>query len=301
MRRGNLFVDRWTEGARPEGNLDAVATTSSRDAALLVVADGASDTLFAEQWANALVTAATQIEPGAVDLPSLDRAVAATAMDFRARVGEGPSGTFQQRKWRQLGSQATLLVVQVRAAGERRATVETFAVGDSVMILVGKRGVEAFPIADPTAFGRRPQLVASSTSGTVPFATWSGMIEHGDVVLAVSDGVAAPLLRRLGVEGTAAAWRFIAALLDAAPGGARRAVVEFAGSVGADGARTLGDDATVAICAFLPAPTRDGLGAARRLVRTRLREQPAWMSLLKHMAAIVRRLLRRLARRRGPR
>lgn len=165
------------------------------------VADGATESVFAQQWARALVhgiTNACATTAGAfIDtIPGLRR-------EWHASVAEAPG----QQPWYLTakmadGAYATALGLSLHSDGTWRAV----SVGDCCLFHVRERTVrQSWPYEAPDAFTNRPTLLSSRSDRSVPQPeTKTGTWAANDAFLLATDAVASWLLKR-----TPGAWEGI--------------------------------------------------------------------------------------------
>jgi len=162
------------------------------------VADGASESSFANRWAKLLVDAFVHADKEAESEWSwLDR----PQQRWSAEV-DGQQLAWYADEKRQLGAHATLLGVTLRPAergpGGRWKAV---AVGDSCLFQVrGDALVHAFPLSSSESFGNQPALLCSRPGGGKavlprPKVEW-GEWRPGDQFFLVTDAIAQWFLRR---------------------------------------------------------------------------------------------------------
>lgn len=162
------------------------------------VADGASESSFANRWAKLLVEAFVHAEGEAEgEWAWLDR----PQQRWSAEV-DGQQLAWYADEKRQLGAHATLLGLTFRQAergpgGRWRA----LAVGDSCLFQVRGDGLlHAFPLSSSESFGNQPALLCSRPGGAraiLPRAKveW-GEWKPGDQFFLLTDAVAQWFLRR---------------------------------------------------------------------------------------------------------
>lgn len=211
------------------------------------VADGASSSFRAGDWAQALCTTFLARRP-------LDGSASTSWIaDATAAFGSSsdPGAATQQDWWSsdaaQRGAHAAftgLAVLQTEQGLVWRAT----SVGDCVLVHLrpehgGPPIVTAFPIAHSAAFPQNPALLSSAVASPPPVASIDGVAAIGDVWLLMTDELARWTLRRH--ESGDPAWAVLA-------GGSAadvRALIESARSE--DGVAD--DDMTVVRCEAVPA------------------------------------------------
>ena len=190
-----------------------------RGAARLAVADGASESAFAREWANALVDAFASEPPQLRGLTG-DALKAWLAPAQELWHGEVP---WDRIPWHgeakaRAGAFATLVGLTLSAApgGYGGLVWQAVAVGDSCLFIV--RGGElavAFPLRDASEFDNEPALLCSNPDNDgahdAPRSD-GGRCEPGDVLILASDALAAWFLAR-DADGERP-WDTIAALDD---------------------------------------------------------------------------------------
>jgi protein phosphatase 2C-like protein len=147
------------------------------------VADGASESSFAGQWARLLVEGFVCPSPGWLG---------AARQTWAARV-DGQSLPWYAEAKRDDGAFATFLGL-VLGAGRWHA----LAVGDTCLFQVrGNRLVTAFPLGREADFDNRPRLIGSRTSTDAEVhAERKGDWQAGDRFLLMTDALAQWFLRR---------------------------------------------------------------------------------------------------------
>ncbi len=184
---------------------DAFAYDGARG--VFAVADGATESSFADVWARALVTTFVESPP---DFGRNDRDVmrdVLTAARDRWYGGIDWEGLpWYQRNKAFMGSYATLLGLQVEAEGERRR-FRCFTVGDSCMFLVSGQRMESFPFADSRDLGNTPRLMWSGLGGKagrgreveIPgIEVKYGWLKQGDSIMLATDALSKWILQNKG-------------------------------------------------------------------------------------------------------
>ena len=191
------------DGNQPEEYEDAFRPrdTIDRESSRFrcAVADGATETSFAELWAEMLVTAWTENRLGprrlAANLPGLQRA-------WLDRAASRPLPWYAEEKLRS-GAYASFLGLSITDQSSSRRDGRRWhatAIGDSCLFLVQDGALRlAFPLTDADQFGNRPLLISSNPAqndglfGQVLHA--AGRWEQGDVFYLASDALASWFLR----------------------------------------------------------------------------------------------------------
>lgn len=200
-----LFTRAWSEpkpGNAPEENEDAFAVRvlgEWGDRMLLALADGASATVHARAWAQALVTSA---EPEWLSLGDDELSTRLDGIRDKFDMSHrAPKPWYVERKAR-YGSQATLLVVLLGPAGDDASTqVQAVAVGDcNLMVLRNDGRTTSFPVESSSQFTSVPELVSSRPQASLRYGRWATRIGPGDLVLACTDAVAQWMLACLEAD-----------------------------------------------------------------------------------------------------
>ena len=190
-----LFTQAWSEskpGNAPDENEDAFAVRvlgEWGDRTLLAVADGASATVHARAWAQALVASA---EPEWLSLGDDELSARLDGVRESFDMSQGaPKPWYVERKRARDGSQATLLVVLLGPTGDDGGTqVQAVAVGDCNLTVLRKDGrIASFPLESSSQFTSVPELVSSRPQAHLRYGRWATRIRPGDLVLACTDAV----------------------------------------------------------------------------------------------------------------
>lgn len=173
---------------------DAAAVRDEEWPVRAAVADGATESIFAQVWAETLVEGLcrTSVTP---------EALAAALPDWQAAWMSALDDQTDEVPWytaakAREGAFATLLGLELCSDEHWRAT----GVGDSVLFqLRGAMLQLAWPYTDPEDFSNRPVLLSSRSpeEGPVPgdCRTATGRWQPGDTFLLATDAIAAWLLR----------------------------------------------------------------------------------------------------------
>ena len=154
------------------------------------VADGASSSVFARQWARLLVD--EFVSAPFVDGEAAER-IALLGAQWREQVASESLPWYAQEKLTQ-GAHAALLLVGWDLAAR---TWSARAIGDACLFIVRGQGLHnAFPVTRSDAFDNRPTLISTETASEngfplPPFHTAEGTCEEGDRFLLMTDALAA--------------------------------------------------------------------------------------------------------------
>ena len=181
---------------------DAVVCNSA--AGRFAVADGASESIYAGEWARFLCEAFIA-DPAAPD--GMGPWVGVAQKRWRAHVHGQPAPWHVAEKLED-GAFATFLGLAVEPGRFR-----VVATGDTCLFLIrGDTLQRAFPIEAAGQFGTRPDLIGSRQRGRVRGVGHKGPIEAGDRLWLMTDALAEWFL--IEHEAARAPWRELAALTD---------------------------------------------------------------------------------------
>jgi hypothetical protein len=170
------------------------------------IADGASESIFAGEWAHELCQAFVA-DRAAVG--KMEPWLAFARNRWQDRVGMQTELWHVAEKLRD-GSFATFLGLTIDSGGRWRA----IAVGDSCMFHVhGGSLACAFPVDSSSAFGTRPELIGSHRNGRIRVAGARGRLMAGDTIALMSDALAEWFLKQH--EDGRSPWRELAGLPEA--------------------------------------------------------------------------------------
>ena len=177
---------------------------SGRRTARAAVSDGASESAFAQEWANVLTEAFASRPPDIYGLTegSLCDWLASAQEEWRVGIPWDRIPWHGEAKAR-AGAFATLLGVTFNAApsGSPRLYWQALAVGDSCLFVIrGDRLWLSFPLEDAAQFDNNPALVCSNPDNTGDL--WEnvrrseGECLAGDLIILASDALACRFLER---------------------------------------------------------------------------------------------------------
>ncbi len=181
------------DGGEVDDYEDATAVRVADWPVRAAVADGATESAFAGQWARALVNGLVAADD--MSEPAFASAVAEGQREWKSAVQEGTPETpwYVTAKVAE-GAHATALGLSLHPEGTWRAV----SVGDCCLFHVREGRVQmAWPMDDPETFTNRPSLLPSREAASVPAPhTASGTWQAGDTFALATDAVAAWLLAR---------------------------------------------------------------------------------------------------------
>lgn len=172
-------------GAEEGENEDAAGVWTSSWPVRAAVADGATESIFAKQWADTIVEGLKTVDL----IPSvLTETLPEWRAEWKAAVEQSKPLPWYATAKADEGTFATLLGLEVRSDGKWDA----LAVGDCTLLHVHQGRLEtAWPQATSDAFSNRPSLLSTLPDRNVPSpdattGTWS----VGDAFLLATDAVA---------------------------------------------------------------------------------------------------------------
>lgn len=168
---------------------DSVAFSESKRC--FAVADGASASFMAREWAATLTSAFIDDPVDARDEHALEDWLAVVRESFH--LDGDVDAPYYVRAAAQRGSHSTILCVRF-VADQGAVRWKAWAVGDTVLLHVrGGRLVTAFPIDNPDEFGYSPDLVSSAGNRAIPdgLVRAYGSAEPGDILMGATDALAA--------------------------------------------------------------------------------------------------------------
>ncbi|WP_127534553.1 protein phosphatase 2C domain-containing protein [Paenibacillus kobensis] len=162
------------------------------------IADGASESSYADLWANLLVSGYCYGRFGGIQI---HRAISPLSKAWQKKTNGKSLPWYAQEKLSS-GAFSTLAGITFRfAADDESAAFDAMAVGDSCIFHVrGDTMVASFPLSTADDFRRRPVLISSNAANNVQLKEfvrlWSGTAEAGDVFWLMTDALACWLLTR---------------------------------------------------------------------------------------------------------
>lgn len=184
-------------------------------AARMAVSDGASESAFAKEWANALTAGFVRrpLDVGALDEMSLREWLAPARKEWHEQVPWERIPWHGEAKAR-AGAFATLLGVTVAGASDGLRW-DAVAVGDSCLFVVNKEGLrKSFPLDEASQFDNNPSLICSNPANAA--GLWQrveradGQCATGDFLFLASDALAKWFLSEASTGGKP--WQSLLAL-----------------------------------------------------------------------------------------
>lgn len=177
----------------------AEPVSERRPSISIAVADGATETSFANTWADLLVRSVCR---GGFDQNNLEQQIAKISKHWARLVGKKPLPWFAEEKVR-AGAFSSITVVSLsdtRAPAGDDGTWEALAIGDSCLFQVrGEDLITSFPFGKSDQFNNRPVLLSSVPANNA--AAWksasrmAGTWQDGDTFYLMTDALACWLMR----------------------------------------------------------------------------------------------------------
>ncbi|SDW06297.1 hypothetical protein [Paenibacillus sp. CF384] len=167
-------------------------TTVSRFA----IADGASESSFADLWANLLTSGYCY---GRIDGLHIHKSVSPLSKAWLKKTSGKSLPWYAQEKLGS-GAFATLAGITFRYAKDAETVAfDAIAIGDSCIFHVrGDTLIASFPLSNADDFSRRPVLISSNAANNDRLKSsvheWSGTAEAGDAFWLMTDALACWLL-----------------------------------------------------------------------------------------------------------
>lgn len=162
------------------------------------IADGASESSYAEQWANLLVKGYCFGRFGGMQI---HRAVSPLSKAWQKKMNGKTLPWYAQEKLSS-GAFSTLAGITFRFAIDADAAAfDAIAVGDSCIFHIREdKLIASFPLSTADDFGRRPVLISSNAANNAQLHAfvhrWSDIAEAGDEFWLMTDALACWLLTR---------------------------------------------------------------------------------------------------------
>jgi Stage II sporulation protein E (SpoIIE) len=155
------------------------------------VADGASESIYAGEWAAILCDMFVADPAVAENIPKWQTTVQDQWLDLVNKVAQTARPWYVEEKL-QDGAFATFLGLTIgEAAAGNPHTWRAWAVGDSCLFLIHGDDLKlAFPVEKSAGFGTRPELIGSRQRSPVTAASIDGTLASGDCLLLMTDALA---------------------------------------------------------------------------------------------------------------
>ncbi|WP_308637341.1 hypothetical protein [Paenibacillus silvisoli] len=165
------------------------------------IADGASESSFADLWANLLASGYCY---GRFDGKPLHKSVSPLSKAWQRKInGSGRELPWYAQEKLSSGAFSTLAGITFRMTAEdgAAAAFDAIAVGDSCMFHVrGDAIIASFPLSTADEFQHRPVLISSNAANNGQLKSfvskWSGTAEAGDAFWLMTDALACWFLTR---------------------------------------------------------------------------------------------------------
>jgi len=163
------------------------AFACNEQAGKFAIADGASESICAGEWARLLCEAYVAGTSNGAEIGSW---LPGAQKRWRKLVADQPADWHVQEKLRD-GAFSTLLGIQIETTGESAGRWRALAIGDSCLFLVRGDALRgSFPIERAADFGTRPNLIGSRQREHLRASVVSGTLHPGDHLLLMTDALA---------------------------------------------------------------------------------------------------------------
>jgi hypothetical protein len=165
------------------------------------VADGASESSFADIWAGLLASGYCS---GKLDSKQIDKPVSQLSKVWVRQLHAKKLPWYAQEKLRS-GAFSTLTGITFRLTDGPCAAFDAVAVGDSCIFQIrDDHMIACFPLGSVDEFHNRPVLISSNPANNTELKAyvkkWSGIAETGDSFLLMTDALACCMLKRYEEE-----------------------------------------------------------------------------------------------------
>lgn len=155
------------------------------------IADGASESSFADIWADLLASGYCN---GQFDSKHLDKSIAKLSKAWKRTLNPKALPWYAQEKLAR-GAFTTLAGITFRLTDASSAAFDAIAVGDSCIFHIrGDTIIAFFPLGSVDDFRNRPVLISSNAASNVHLQSfvkrWSGMAQAGDSFWLMTDALA---------------------------------------------------------------------------------------------------------------
>jgi hypothetical protein len=184
----------WSRPKRGHSDTEYEDAVAGRpDLGRFAIADGASESAFAGDWARCLVASfVAPPEPDPMSLAWFD-----TARECLLSTLQHRQLPWYLEEQIQQGAFATFLGLDLRPRDDRTWEWHACAVGDCCLFHLRDHDLlQAFPLEHSSEFHQRPELVDSSQFQLPPLQRCHGQAHVGDVFLLATDALAQWLLHR---------------------------------------------------------------------------------------------------------
>jgi len=173
------------QGHSPDEWEDAFACNVP--AGRFAIADGATESIYAGEWARMLCASFVD---DSTNVTELGPWLGAAQRRWQAHVRGEPTPWHVAEKL-EAGAFATFLGLRVEVDGTSDGRWRAVATGDSCLFQIrGNALCQAFPMVRAAAFGTRPELIGSRQRARVAVAADNGTLWAGDRLLLMTDALA---------------------------------------------------------------------------------------------------------------
>lgn len=189
-------------GYRKEEYEDAFQSGVSMNMYRFAVADGASESSFANVWAGLLAGAYCN---GKMDSDQFHNSISKLSKAWKRKLNAKNLPWYAQEKL-SIGAFSTLAGITFRSAYDSFVEFDAMAIGDSCIFQIrDTQLVCSFPLASAEDFHNRPILISSNGANNLHLQSsmkkWSGTAQAGDSFWLMTDALACWMLTRYE-EGT---------------------------------------------------------------------------------------------------
>jgi hypothetical protein len=161
------------------------------------IADGASESSFADIWADLLASGYCN---GKLDGKDIHKSIAKLSKTWKRKLNTKELPWYAQEKLNS-GAFSTLAGITFRSTDASTVAFDAFAIGDSCICQIrGDTIIAFFPLGSADDFHTRPVLIASNAANNMHLTAfvkkWSGNAHAGDSFWLMTDALASWLLTR---------------------------------------------------------------------------------------------------------
>ncbi|WP_165822625.1 protein phosphatase 2C domain-containing protein [Paenibacillus montanisoli] len=161
------------------------------------IADGASESSFADLWAKLLASGYCN---GKFDDRPLQKSISKLSRVWQKKLQGKDLPWYAQEKLSS-GAFAAIAGITFRLTDASFTAFDAVAIGDSCIFQIrNDKMIAAFPMSSADEFHNRPVLISSNAANNGPLKdfvrTWSGIAKAGDSFLLMTDALACWLLTR---------------------------------------------------------------------------------------------------------
>jgi len=161
------------------------------------IADGASESSFADLWANLLTSGYCNCK---FDGNHIHKSISKLSRAWQKKLDGKDLPWYAQEKLNS-GAFSSLAGITFRLMDASSAAFDAIAIGDSCIFQIrGNKIIASFPLGSTDEFHNRPVLISSNAANNIHLQafvkTWSDTAQAGDSFLLMTDALACWLLTR---------------------------------------------------------------------------------------------------------